>query len=247
MSYDAKRLRKDGSAVHVIFYLAPLQDGQGCLTGYAAIAHDITERKAEEETRRLLVDELNHRVKNTLAIVQSIARQTLSQAQNTEDFGASFTGRIQALAGAHNILTASSWQAAGLERLVREQLILGGVSKERFSCSGPKVSLFPQAAVTLALVLHELGTNARKYGALSIPSGIVKLNWEVDGAEPAVNLRWQEEGGPPVVAPTRRGFGSLMIERSLKGVGGEVDLRFDPGGLSCAIRLPLRSGGVMGT
>jgi PAS domain S-box-containing protein len=242
LSYDARRSRKDGSIVHIIFYLAPLRDSQGSLTGYVAIAHDITERKAEERTRQLLLDELNHRVKNTLAIVQSIARQTLSQTQNPAGFAASFFGRLQALAGAHNILTASSWQTAGLDRLVRDQLILGGANNARFFCSGPEVSLFPQVAVSLALVLHELGTNARKYGALSVPDGVVELIWEIDPAEPAVNLRWQEKGGPPVSVPAHRGFGSLMIERSLKGVGGRAGLRFETSGLICTIRLPLSAG-----
>ena len=128
-----------------------MRDRDGKLTGYAAIAHDITERKTQEKTRQLLLDELNHRVKNTLAMVQSIARLTLRQTKSPEDFAASFTGRIQALAGAHDVLTASSWQGADLASLVKDQLILGDTS-EGLHYSGPCIKLDPQTAVGLSLV-----------------------------------------------------------------------------------------------
>ena len=240
LTCDARRLRKDGSVIEVILCLAPLRNRDGLITGYAAITHDITERKAQEKTRQLLVEELNHRVKNTLAMVQSIARLTLSSMKNPEDFAYNFTGRIQALAGAHNILTATSWHGADVASLVRDQLILGDTSEDRFSCSGPSLNLDPQTAVALSLVLHELGTNANKYGALSVASGSVDLSWESADSGEALKMRWRERGGPTVTEPTGRGFGTSIIEQSLRSRGGEANIRFEPAGLVCDIWLPIR-------
>ena len=241
---DDARRRNDGSIVQVIFSLAPLRDRDGRLTGYAAVAHDITERKAEEETRQLLLEELNHRVKNTLAIVQSLASQTLRRARNLAEFGSSFSGRLSALSNAHNILTETAWRGADLGSLVRDQLALGGAGSERYDCDGPEVWLDPQSAVRVALVLHELGTNARKYGALSVPEGRVTLAWEIDATDPVplMRLHWREVDGPSIAPPRRRGFGSLLIEQSLRADGGSADMRFDPEGLLCTFRVPLRSG-----
>jgi PAS domain S-box-containing protein len=244
VTVDDARRRKDGSIVQVIFCLAPLHDGDGRLTGYATIAHDITERKAEERTRHLLLGELNHRVKNTLAMVQSIASQTLRRARGLDEFGPSFSGRLSALSTAHNILAATAWRGASLEALVRDQLELGGASSERYTCDGPEVWLAPQPAVRLALILHELGTNARKYGALSVPEGRVDLVWAIGEADPTpvISLSWREVDGPPVSPPSRRGFGSLLIEQSLRADGGCADMRFEPKGLLCKVRVPLRKG-----
>jgi len=238
---DARRRKKDGSTVDVIFCLAPLRDGDGQLTGYAAIAHDITERKEQEKTRQLLLDELNHRVKNTLAMVQAMARLTLRQAKNPEKFAESFTGRIQALAGAHDVLTASSWHGADLSALVKDQLILGDAGDGRFRCAGPAISLNPQAAVGLSLVLHELGTNANKYGALSAPAGHVDLTWGLEEADAVLRVRWQEVGGPPVSEPTRRGFGTFIIEQSLSSFDGLAEIRYPSAGCVCELRLPIKT------
>ena len=240
LSRDVRRLRKDGSLVEVILCLAPLCNRDGTLTGYAAIAHDITERKAQEKTRQLLVDELNHRVKYTLAMVQSIARLTLRQTKSPEDFATSFTGRIQALAGAHDVLTASSWHGADVASLVRDQLIMGDTGEGRFSYQGPSFNLDPQTAVGLSLVLHELGTNANKYGALSAANGNVDLFWEIAESETVLKLRWQERGGPKVSEPTRHGFGTFIIEQSLSSLDGEAHIQFDPAGLVCDMWLPIR-------
>ena len=240
LSRDARRLRKDGSVVEVILCVAPLHNRDGGITGYAAITHDISERKAQEKTRQLLVDELNHRVKNTLAMVQSIARLTLRQTKSPEDFAASFTGRIQALAGAHDVLTASSWHGADVASLVRDQLIMGDTGEGRFSYQGPSFKLDPQTAVGLSLVLHELGTNANKYGALSVASGTVDLFWDIAESGKVLKLRWQERGGPKVSEPTRRGFGTFIIEQSLGSLDGEAHIQFDPAGLVCDMWLPIR-------
>jgi PAS domain S-box-containing protein len=236
---DAQRRRKDGLTVQVIFCLAPLRDGNGRLTGYAAIAHDITERKAQEKTKQLLLEELNHRVKNTLAMVQSIARLTLRQVKSPEDFAASFSGRIQALAGAHDALTASSWSGADLASLVKDQLILGDAGEGRYVCEGPSITLEPQAVVGLSLVLHELGTNASKYGALSLPGGFVELTWALKEGGNVLHLRWEEKKGPPISQPSRRGFGAFIIEQGLSAAKGRAEMAYAPTGVVCEINLPL--------
>lgn len=240
LTRDVRLLHKNGTPFEALFCLAPLHGRDRKLSGYAAIAHDITERKAQEKTRQLLLDELNHRVKNTLAMVQSIARLTLRQSHDPDAFAESFTGRIQALAAAHDVLTASSWHGADLGSLVKEQLLFGAANDDRLTVSGPTVKLDPQTAVGLSLVLHELGTNASKYGALSVTAGRVDLAWETGVDGKVLKLRWQESGGPKVKAPSRRGFGTFIIEQSLSGLDGVADLRFEPGGLVCDMRLPLR-------
>ena len=240
LNCDSRRLRKDGSAVEVVLCLAPLRSRDDNITGYAAITHDITERKAQERTRQLLLDELNHRVKNTLAMVQSIARLTLREAKDPKMFAESFTGRIEALAGAHNVLTASSWHGADVASLVRDQLILGDASGGCFKYSGPSIRLDPQTAVSLSIVLHELGTNACKYGALSVAGGHVDLSWESAGNGMVLELRWQELGGPAVKEPSRRGFGTFIIEQSLSNLDGEANIRFERSGVVCDMRLPIR-------
>ncbi len=210
---------------------------------FTAILRDITERKQAEDTQRLLLAELDHRVKNTLANVQAIAMQTLSATADPASFVESFSGRIQALGRAHTLLTRSGWQGADLATLIKDQLTFDATdAHNRVSCIGPLVQLEPQTALHLGLVLHELGTNARKYGSLSQPAGNLVAAWSVngDGGLPELWLRWVESDGPPVVAPAKRGFGSILIERSLRhALGGDARLDFAPSGVICEIRLPL--------
>jgi PAS domain S-box-containing protein len=210
---------------------------------FTAILRDITERKRAEDTQRLLLAELDHRVKNTLANVQAIAMQTLSTTADPASFVESFSGRIQALGRAHSLLTRSSWLGADLATLIKDQLTVDTIETDkRVSCIGPQVQLEPQAALHLGLVLHELGTNARKYGSLSQRKGNLATVGSVtgEGALPELLLRWVESDGPPVVAPAKRGFGSTLIERSLAhALGGDAKLEFAPSGVICEIRLPL--------
>lgn len=210
---------------------------------------DITERKRWEETQRLLIGELNHRVKNTLAMVQAIATQTLSRASSPEAFVESFNGRIHALAKAHTLLTGSQRQGADLRTLITDQLALGVAgSDRRIACSGPDVFLDSQAALHLGLVLHELGANARKHGSLSVPEGRLDVSWDVVGqgsGAPMLHLSWVESGGPEVGPPAQSGFGKLLIERGLKySLDGEAHIDFAPAGLLCSIRLPLTAAEV---
>jgi PAS domain S-box-containing protein len=209
----------------------------------AVLVRDVSERKAAEERQRLLLSELNHRVKNTLATVQSIANQTMMATPDPADFVERFRGRLAALADAHDLLAQSSWEGTELNSMIRKLLVADG-DGDRIALAGPVVQLRPQPALSLSLVLYELGTNARKYGALSRPEGRVRISWSVaarDGG-PHLDLDWIERDGPSVPAPGRSGFGTALIEQGLKGVGGQSELRFDPGGILCRLLLPLTPG-----
>jgi two-component sensor histidine kinase len=204
------------------------------------ISLDVTERKRAEEHQRLLLAELNHRVKNTLATVQSIAMQTRSAA----DLDDAFIKRILALSRAHDLLTEASWQGASLADVITRTLdphLTAGYGA-RMRIGGPAIQLSPNAAVTLHMGFHELATNAIKYGALASPEGRIDVAWTIDaGAEPAMlDIAWRESGGPAVAAPTRRGFGSRMIERGLAHeLNGVARLTFNAEGVACHMRLPL--------
>ena len=241
-NYETVRQRKDGSLFDISLTVSPIRDAQGRVIGASKIVRDITERKQAEETQRLLNDELNHRVKNTMATVQAMAEQTLLKTRDPAHFIDSFRGRLQALSHAHNLLTQSRWRGVDLESLVREQLVVDAAQGERITCSGPQLQLQPRVAVHLGLALHELGTNARKYGALKVPEGRLGVTWRVTGhgAGHVLELNWVESGGPTVSPPAVHGFGTVLIERGLKhSLGGEAHMNFAPTGVMCDMRLPL--------
>jgi PAS domain S-box-containing protein len=238
--YETVRIAKDGRRIDISLSVSPLCDRLGRVIGASKVARDITERKQAAEMQVLLLNELNHRIKNTLAMVQAIASQTLRRSPSPAAFVSSFTGRIQALARAHGALAGESFNGADVHDLLRDQLLLGGVDDSRISWAGPSARLQAQAALHVALVIHELGANARKYGALSSPSGRVSVTWEVRNAGGrTLLLNWVESGGPKVVAPSGRGFGSILIEQSLQAMCGEVSMTYAESGLRCAIALPL--------
>jgi PAS domain S-box-containing protein len=245
--FETVRVAKDGRRVDVSLTVSPVRDRLGKVVGASKVGRDITQRKQAEKLQRVLIDELNHRVKNTLATVQAIAGQSLAHAKSPTAFVASFTGRVRALAGAHTLLTRSEMRGAEIMDLVREQALLGDADDPRISCTGPLLMLEPQAALHLALVLHELATNARKYGALSVPQGRLAVSWEMrrNGGQNLL-LRWAESNGPMVRAPTARGFGSTLIEHTLRGHGGEASLHYRPDGVTCDINLPLPGEGRAG-
>ncbi|MEQ1612781.1 MAG: sensor histidine kinase [Hyphomicrobiaceae bacterium] len=207
-----------------------------------SIAAAAARRQEYERERDLLMRELNHRVKNSFAVLQSILNATLRTTSNPADFAASFKGRLHSMAAAQDILTARVWTSAELEPLARGQLAayLGGPS-QRLQISGPKVELPPESAVPLGLILHELGTNAAKYGALAVPGGRINLSWTIDvpttDSGRLLRLVWRERGGPAVVAPERRGFGSTLIERGLPSA--EIERLFEVDGVTCTIVMPL--------
>jgi two-component sensor histidine kinase len=207
------------------------------LDALARQAADLLERKQAEQTQQLLVSELNHRVKNTLATVQAIVQHTLRRTKDPVEFARSFAGRIQALSRVHSLLSAATWQGADLRDLIRDQLLLGAVDETRLTAWGPPVRLEPQTTLHMALMLHELGTNASKYGAFSVPSGWVTIGWTVE--DRLLRLRWEERGGRGVSAPVTRGFGTTLIEQSAKGEGGEARMSSTRDGIVWEIALPL--------
>jgi PAS domain S-box-containing protein len=241
--WEARFRRSDGTWLWVHASCAPRIDSEGKVRGYVGMAVDVTEsRRAEAELRaserhlRLMVDELNHRVKNTLAIVQGLAQQSFRGGEVPADARHGFEGRLAALAAAHDLLTRSNWEGAELGELV--EAVVAAHCGDRVRIEGPPLHLVPKLAVTLALALHELCTNAVKYGALSAPGGRVTVAWTRRGDRLA--LRWEESGGPPVTAPGKRGFGTRMIERALAGEpGGRAGLDFRAEGLACEIEADL--------
>lgn len=202
----------------------------------------VIERRRTEAHLRLLVNELNHRVKNTLTIVQSIAAQTLRGTEAGREAQQAFESRLAALAAAHDLLTTERWQSTALRQVIEQAGTGCGAEAERLSIEGPDVRLQPRTAVSVAMAIHELCTNAVKYGALSREGGTVSIRWEA-AAEPGgerLRLVWRESGGPPVAPPDRRGFGTRMIERGLAAdLGGTARIDFAPEGVTCTIDAPL--------
>jgi PAS domain S-box-containing protein len=219
------------------------RDESGRIARSRGVIMDITERKKAEERQRLLVSELDHRVKNTLAIVQGLAQQSFRGQSDPDRGRAAFEARLAALAAAHNLLTRNSWTATSMGDLVESCLAAPlGDQAARVALQGPAVQIAPQTAVSIALALHELCTNALKYGALSAPDGRVEVRWAVHEGEEQrrFRLHWRERGGPPVAPPASRGFGSRMIERGLAAeLGGHSSLTFDPAGVEYEIDAPL--------
>jgi two-component sensor histidine kinase/PAS domain-containing protein len=214
-------------------------EGQGAKRNAVAIAgasRDLTELKQAEELRQLLVEELNHRVKNTLATVQSITAYTLRGAADLETARKSLNARVHSLAGAHDLLTDRKWSGADLIDVVARAV--APFTTDRITVEGSAVDLSPKQVLALSLALHELATNATKYGALSQSQGRVALSWATHNGE--LNLSWCESGGPQVVPPSRRGFGSRLLEDGLlHDVHGQTRLEFAPDGVRCAITVPL--------
>ncbi|MCK1368045.1 PAS domain S-box protein [Bradyrhizobium sp. 62] len=239
---EAVAERPDGRRVPFIPYPTPLRDSEGKLVGAINMLVDISERKQAENAQKILIDELNHRVKNTLATVQSLASQTARHAADLEEFLPTFTGRLLALARAHDLLTTRNWQDAPFEKLVHD--IVAPVSGGRVVASGPHVDLDPRTALSVTMVLNELLTNAAKYGALSAPGGSVSLTWSVNEGERSqgvLECAWRERGGPLVVPPKRRGFGTRLMERCIEhDLAGDFELVFEPEGTSCSIAFPVK-------
>lgn len=215
----------------------PRVNASGAVREWVGMNTDITEQREAERTQQLLIGELNHRVKNTLATVQSIAQLTLRQTASPEQFAESFRGRIQALSRIHSQLAEANWQGTILDRLILDQLLESGVESERLQLRGPRVGLPAGTALHLAMVLHELGTNSRKYGALSGASGCVIVNWETKGG--ALHFTWRESGGPVVPPPRSLGFGTKLIKSSAESAGGRAEVRFDPQGVGWDIQWPV--------
>jgi PAS domain S-box-containing protein len=238
--------RKDGSMFWAAAFINPILDKTGDVVQHFASFVDLSKHKQEEDRLRFLLGELNHRTQNTLATVQAIAVQTLRGAANEEVVDA-FEGRIMALSKAHSLLGRKHWETVGLRDVIDQILQPFGLNDlrvARFSVEGDPVRLQPKAALTLAMLFHELATNAAKHGALSNgAAGKIDIAWQADPTPQGdrMRLRWQESGGPPVTPPGRKGFGSRLIEGGLaQDLGGEVRLDYEPLGVVCQIIMPVR-------
>ena len=241
---EAVAERPDGVRVPFMPYPTPLRDGSGKITGAVNMLVDISHQKRAEEQHKVLIDELNHRVKNTLTTVQSIARQTARGAQSLEAFSNKFEARLMALSSAHDFLSKRKWEGASLHDILAR--VLGSVAAddpERVLLDGPLLTLTPRAAVALSMVFHELAANAARHGALSRPDGRVQVSWRLRrqaDEPPALVLSWREVGGPHVTPPVSTGFGARMVERTIEGeMEGRCDVRFLPRGVRCDIVMPM--------
>lgn len=231
---------KDGHSISLEIGVNPIHTWEG--TRVIATVSDIAARKQAEAQRELLLAELNHRVKNTLSVVQGLAYQTFRHSDKAAR--QAFEGRLLALARAHDLLTRSHWESTSLRQIASDSLQIEKPDGHRISAEGPLVNLNPHAALTLALALHELFTNALKYGALSQETGGVRLTWRPVDDATKLCIEWREHGGPAVNRPTHRGFGSLLLQNTLaRDLDGRVDLSFDPTGAVCVIEMPLSEPG----
>ncbi len=227
---EKRYVGKDGAPVWVNLTVALVRDEAGKPDYFISVIEDIGERKQAQDRERLLSREIDHRARNLLMVVQSIVH--LSGGPGIDDFKEGVVGRIQALARAHSLLAASRWNAVALRSLVQEELEPYALDGCRMTFGGPELNLKPTAAQSLGLVIHELATNAAKYGALSLPGGRVELNWHQDGGRLCID--WRESGGPPITPPASSGFGSALIHISIeRQLNGELEFDWAPDGLKC--------------
>ncbi|WP_453976703.1 MHYT domain-containing protein [Brevundimonas sp. Marseille-Q4549] len=240
--YDQEwRLPATGRWIHLRGRLIRSRSGRPLRM--SGVITDVTDRREafaaladSERQQRLLINELNHRVKNTLATVQSIARQTARRTPDVKTFTALFEARLLALSNTQNLLTAGKWERVDLGALLGQEL--APYADEQVRLAGPAVDLDPRQALGLGMVFHELAVNAAKYGALSTPAGCVRVDWSVRDAN--LMLDWVESGGPPVATPTRRGFGGDLIEATLnRSLNGTVIMTYETAGFAFSLRLPL--------
>lgn len=228
----------NGATRNLMSSARPILGQGGEVVGAVQVSMDITERKRSEEQLKLLARELNHRVKNNLAIVQAIALQTLRHAGSLDAAKTVLIDRLAALGRAHEILTRNAWEAGTLREVVEGSVVVEARS-DRVTVDGPDVALKPNLVMTLSLALHELGTNALKYGSLSVSDGTVDISWHRLEEPTRVSLTWRERGGPAVTRPREQGFGTRLLERVTTGEGGKLSLDFDAAGLTATITLPV--------
>lgn len=239
--YEHRVRRSDGEIGWTLSRAVPIFEASGHVEEWFGAASDVTERRKDQERMRLVVNELNHRVKNNLAMIQAIAKQTFRSLEDSGPQLLAFEERIMALGHANDLLTGERWTGASLKAAIR-QAVKPHAPADRFAYEGADVTLSPKTALALTLSAHELATNALKYGAWSA-EGRVSVSCERYGdanGQPRYRLIWQESGGPGVTAPNRRGFGSRLIERGLASeISGTVEMMFEAGGLRCVIDAPI--------
>lgn len=230
--YETQRLRKDGQLVEVLLSVSPIRNANGRVIGASKTTHDISSRKDAERLKSILVNELHHRVKNILATVIAIARQTIGRDKANQEEIAAFENRLVSLSKAQDLLVHGEGQRADLHAVVAQAT--SPYPAEFFQVDGPSVPLPPKAVVSLSLALHELATNAAKYGALSAPEGRVSISWQHENGR--LRIVWEEHEGPEVTPPERKGFGSTLIERLLSAeLRGQAKISYEENGVVCVI------------
>ncbi len=236
---EKRYLRKGGDVVWINLTVGCVRTEAGALDYYIAVIEDISEQKAAQDQEKLLISELNHRIKNTLATIQAMASHTLRNAASPEDFRKAFSGRLRAIAAAHDAIFENGDRGASLKNLILTQMAsYGAEGDERLSITGPRVALSANSAHGLGLILHELATNAAKYGALSNAAGRIAIDIGTRG-DGTVRLAWTESGGPAVTPPAHEGFGSKLIRSTLEsGMDGEATLDYRPEGLHLVLTFP---------
>jgi PAS domain S-box-containing protein len=239
VSLETVRRTKNGREIHVAINVAPTRDEAGTIIGICSVMHDITDRKRREEHAAFLMRELAHRSKNLLAVVKGMATQTARQSPTVQDFQLHFDRRIHGLANAQDLLVRQNWKGAYLDDLIRAQLeIFVDANGSRIRLEGPRVFLQSEAVQNISLALHELATNASKYGALSNATGSIHISWQLLATK-GLHLEWQERGGPSVTVSTQSGFGRMVIERMVpQALGGSATLDFPPTGVVWQLQLP---------
>jgi PAS domain S-box-containing protein len=244
--------RKDGAEFWVALFISPVQDERGHVVQYFASLVDLTKHKEEEARAKILIDELNHRVKNTLSMVQSIVRQALRFHTDPREIRDAIESRLLALSRSHDLLTRGNWKSAGLRDVINDALepfdVAGGRA-DRIVIMGDDIRLPPQTALVLGIGFNELATNAVKYGALSNQAGSVLVEWKIEPSPESSRLilHWQEKDGPPVTRPSRLGFGSRMIERGLAHeLEGTVAIDYRSNGVVCTIDIPVPQDAIDG-
>ncbi|MDZ4366113.1 MAG: HWE histidine kinase domain-containing protein [Afipia sp.] len=243
-SIEVRYRRKDDSVFWADLFMSPVHDEDGKVVQHFTSLVDLTRHKLEQAQSRALIDELNHRVKNTLSTVQSIVTEALRTPVSFDTIKESITSRIFALSRSHHLLSDKNWGGTGLHDLLDAALKPFGVAngrKERFLITGANVRVSPKATLALGIAFHELATNAVKYGAFSNEAGSITVSWSIElkPGDDRLVIRWQEKDGPPVSQPTRKGFGSKVITRGLAHeLEGTVDLEYRADGVACTIDIP---------
>jgi PAS domain S-box-containing protein len=226
--------RPDGSRICFMPYPTPLRDEAGRLLGAVNMLVDITTRKQAEERMMLLTGEVDHRSNNLLAVIQAMLR--LTKADSAEEFQAAFQGRLSALANVQRLFSVSRWTGASIQTIIQEELKPYGST--RVSMTGTDVRLPASLAQAIAVAIHELATNAAKYGSLSGPAGKIDIRWQIDEAD-SLQLRWTESGGPQIAEPMRKGFGVDAIDGMVRTLSGRITRQWKPEGLDCELSFPV--------
>jgi PAS domain S-box-containing protein len=236
--YDTVLQRRHGSLINVSLTVSPVRNAQGKIIGASKVSRDITERKRAQDRQQFLVSELEHRAKNLFSVIQAIVGRTLVEGQTLATGREALTGRLNALAQAHSLLAEAAWQGAPLAEIIQRQF---AAFSKRYDLSGGDIVLNTPATQQFALVIHELATNAMKYGALSLPNGRVSIDCAVRRAngDGTLTFSWKEVGGPSVSAPKQKGFGSTILLDGAKQLGAKAWLNYEPKGLHYELRFPL--------